>query len=73
MALALIMNDEHEIRPARGSMRDKDGNPTDGLRPLDFPLTATCAYCGQPIRLIRWILAEWIHVIPSQQTAPSEP
>ena len=50
MALALIMNDEHEIMPARGSMRDRDGNPTDGLSPLDFPLTATCAYCGQPIR-----------------------
>ena len=30
-------------------MRDKDGNPTDGLSPLDFPLTAECAYCGQPI------------------------
>jgi hypothetical protein len=35
-------------------------------------LTATCAYCGQPIKLIRWILAEWIHIIPLQQTAAPE-
>jgi hypothetical protein len=31
--LALVNDDGHEIAPARGSMRDRDGNPTDGLSP----------------------------------------
>ena len=70
--LALVRDDGHDVTPARGSMRDRHGNPTDGLSPLDFPLTADCAYCGQAIKLIRWILAEWIHIIPLQQTAAPE-
>jgi hypothetical protein len=69
--MTLLAVRDHEITPARGSMLDRYGNPTDGLSLLDFPLTATCAYCVQPIRLERYCLAEWFHVI-SQWAVPAE-
>jgi hypothetical protein len=62
----------HAITPRYGTMRDRNGNPCLGLHPLEFPITAVCLECGQPIRLDRYYLAEWEHVIP-QQIAPAEP
>jgi hypothetical protein len=57
---------EHAITPRYGTIRDRDGNPSLGLRPFEFPITAVCLECEQPIRLERYYLAEWVHVIPQQ-------
>ena len=45
--LALVRDDGHDVTPARGSMRDRHGNSTDGLSPADFPLTVAI--------VIRWL------------------
>jgi hypothetical protein len=61
----------HPITPQYLSMRDKHGEPTFGLSPSDFPLTATCLECGLPVRCESYYFAEWAHTVPPP-AAPSE-
>ena len=58
---------DHEILPQRGTMRrERDGLPSENPvmpMPWEYPLTATCAVCGQSIRRERSMLSDWEHVI----------
>ena len=57
--------DSHRITPLAGSARRvRDGELADLLRPSDYPVTAICKACGQPIRTERWLLSEWRHIAP---------
>jgi hypothetical protein len=47
----LVSDTGHEILPAPGSARrERDGQPASLL---DYPVTATCAMCGELIRCER--------------------
>ena len=60
------VTDNHRITPLAGSARRvRDGEPADLLRPSDYPVTAVCKPCGQPIRTERWLLSEWRHIAPA--------
>jgi hypothetical protein len=55
----------HAITPlAESARRVRDGELADLTRPSDYPVTALCLTCGQPIRTERWLLAEWRHFEP---------
>lgn len=55
-------NAEHDITPKFGTIRRAiTGEPTNGLRPMEFPLVAICAECGRTIRIERYFLADWVH------------
>ena len=56
------MTTRHRITPERGTARRvRHGEPADLTRPSDYPVTAVCKVCGQPIRCERYYLAEWYH------------
>ena len=52
----------HAITPLAGSARRLDGTPADLTRPLDYPVEAICAECGQPVRCERWLRGDWHHI-----------
>ena len=52
----------HEVIPEIGSARRvRDGQPAALTNPTDYPMTAVCLTCGQPIRCDRWLLGDWYH------------
>ena len=65
----LATTGEHNPAPKLLSIRDKSGEPSFGLRLGDFPLTAECATCGQPITLARYYMCEWCHVPQPREPA----
>ena len=50
-----------EAAPVKGTWRTEDGQPADLLRSA-YPITATCATCGEPIRLEHRLQYGWQHV-----------
>jgi hypothetical protein len=55
----------HEIIPRPGSARRvRDSEPADLRKPSDYPVTAVCLTCGQPVRCDRIYLSEWRHIAP---------
>ena len=65
MFVLACVADDHEIIPDPGTARRvRDGELADLLRPSDYPVTAICKPCGQPIRNERWLLSEWRHIAP---------
>jgi hypothetical protein len=69
--MTLAGTGDHPITPMYLTMRDKNGEPTSGLHPSDFPVTAVCLECGLPVRCEHYYFAEWHHVIPPQRDMPS--
>ncbi len=51
----------HQITPRQGTARRLDGSPADLLDPRDYPVVAECLECGQPVRVERYYLSEWVH------------
>lgn len=51
----------HEAAPVKASWRTEDGQPAD-LLTGPFPITATCATCGEPMRLDTRLQYSWRHV-----------
>ena len=63
-------NTGHEIIPEPGTARRvRDGQPAQLTRPSDYPATAVCKTCGQPVRCERWLLAGWRHLDPEEEPA----
>ena len=52
----------HAITPVKGSARQLDGTPADLTSPLDYPAEAVCLVCGQPVRIERYFLGDWVHI-----------
>jgi hypothetical protein len=53
----------HQITPLAGSARRvRDGAPADLTNPHDYPCEAVCLGCGQPVRIERFYLGEWVHI-----------
>jgi hypothetical protein len=70
VTLTLTETGGHAITPQYLSMRDKNGEPTSGLSPFDFPVTAVCLECGLPVRCESYFFAEWRHTVPPQAAPP---
>ena len=53
----------HRITPLAGfARRVRDGAPADLTSPLDYPAEAVCLESGQPVRIERYFLGEWVHI-----------
>jgi hypothetical protein len=63
MLVLACVADDHDPRPEPGTFRRVcDGEPASLLSPYDYPVTAVCSVCGQPIRVERIYLADWHHI-----------
>lgn len=47
---------------AGSARRVRDGAPADLSSPLDYPAKAVCLECGQPVRIERYFLGEWVRI-----------
>jgi hypothetical protein len=67
-----VMITTHEILPKRATVKDRNGElAVYPIQPWNYPITALCAVCGNPVRRLDSMFGDWEHYPPARLGEPA--